>query len=36
MLLREPTTKKTARAKGKTWRQEIFDMGPTLDDEFAA
>jgi hypothetical protein len=36
MLLSEPTTKKAARAKGKTWRQEILDIGTTSDDEFAA
>jgi len=35
-LLSEPTTKKAARARGKTWRQEILDICPTLDDEFAA
>lgn len=35
MLLSEPTTKKTARAKGKTWRQEILDICTTLDGEFA-
>ena len=36
MLLSDPTTKKAASAKAKTWRQEILDICPTLSDEGAA
>jgi hypothetical protein len=35
MLLSEPTTKKTARAKGKIRCQEILDMCLTSEDAFA-
>jgi len=33
MLLSDPTTKKAARAKGKTWRQEILDIFSNFVDE---
>lgn len=36
MLVSEPTTKKAARTKGKTWRQENLDIRPTSEDELAA
>src|ERR1700744_2971940 len=36
MLLSDPATKKAARAKVETWRQEILDIFPTLFDEGAA
>jgi DNA-binding HxlR family transcriptional regulator len=36
MLLRDPTTKKAARSKGNTWRQEILDIRLSLSDEAAA